>query len=48
MEKGVGIVDNRAVERLNTADRQKFLNIITFLQQFCNNSYGQIFIFVLI
>ena len=43
MEKGVGIVDNRASERIDTVNWKRFLNIITFLQQFCNNSYRQSF-----
>lgn len=34
MEKGVGIVDNRAFKCINIADREKLLNI----KPFCNNS----------
>lgn len=47
MEKGVGIVDNCAFKRINTGYWERFLNNITFLQQFCNNSYRQKFLFVL-
>lgn len=47
MEKGVGIVDNRAFERINTACWERFLNNITFLQHFRNNFYRQKILFVL-
>lgn len=47
MEKSVGIVDNRAFERIDIADWEIFLNNITILQQFCNNSYRQKILFVL-
>lgn len=43
MEKTVGIVDNRAFKRIDSASRKIFLNNITILQQFCNNYYRQSF-----